>query len=380
MDIFSERYAEAILRHALGLARGDVLSINTEADNLDFAHDVARKAREITGNGSFIQTIENGKVISSDEVFSDFPISAKPTALLYIPVYREYGEIDAEKLTPAAIQRFRHLSDPLGNPAPSLAFAAAPAPSDAWGAVIEEDGDRMIPASLISSLLSLEEDSFISKLNEDSDLVVYERNELNKLDLCECRIADENGTDISFRFLPGSRFATTITELPSGKRFVPTVFASDIFRAIDPSSADGYITSTRPFMHFGRKVSSFSAAFRDGCITEFSTDEETGELFRTFLSLDQNAGRLSELSFSELSSGASDVDYFALPEWDRMRTVSLSIGGPRPESIGDDAGKANDSLVTLSIPVGTDQTEITATDSNGNEFTIMEDGFIPDEF
>ena len=63
MDIFSERYAEAILRHALGLARGDVLSINTEADNLDFAHDVARKAREITGNGSFIQTIENGKVI-----------------------------------------------------------------------------------------------------------------------------------------------------------------------------------------------------------------------------------------------------------------------------------------------------------------------------
>ena len=128
MDIFSERYAEAILRHALGLARGDVLSINTEADNLDFAHDVARKAREITGNGSFIQTIENGKVISSDEVFSDFPISAKPTALLYIPVYREYEEIDEKKLTPAAIQRFRHLSDPLGNPAPSLAFAAAPAP------------------------------------------------------------------------------------------------------------------------------------------------------------------------------------------------------------------------------------------------------------
>ena len=77
MDIFTSRYAEAILRFALGLDKGDVLSINTESDNLDFAHDVARLAREITGNGTFIQTIENGKVVSSDEVFSDFPITAK---------------------------------------------------------------------------------------------------------------------------------------------------------------------------------------------------------------------------------------------------------------------------------------------------------------
>ena len=153
MDILSSRYAEAILRFALGLGKGDVLSINTEADNLDFAHSVARLAREITGNGSFIQTIENGKVVSSDEVFTDFPISAKPTALLYIPVYKEYGDPGEKDLDPAAIQRFRHLSDPLGNPAPSIAFASAPAPSDAWGSAIEEDGDSALPAAAISAII-----------------------------------------------------------------------------------------------------------------------------------------------------------------------------------------------------------------------------------
>ncbi len=380
MDIFTSRYAEAILRFALGLGKGDVLSINTESDNLDFAHDVARLAREITGNGTFIQTIENGKVVSSDEVFSDFPISAKPTALLYIPVYREYGNPEEMKLDPAAIQRFRHLSDPLGNPAPSIAFASAPAPSDAWGASIEKDGDTMLPASLISSILSLEEDSFIGKLKEDSDLLIYDRDELNRLELTECSIRDENGTDISFRFLPGSKFATTITELPSGRRFVPTIFSSDIFRAIDPASAEGYMTASRPFMLFGRAVRSFSASFTGGMITEFSTDEKSGDHLRTFLSLDQNGGRLSELSLSEISSPASDVEYFALPEWDRMRTVSLTIGGPRPESIEGDSSYANDSLTTLSIPVGTNETLITARDKDGNEYTIMEDGFIPDEF
>ena len=380
MDIFTSRYAEAILRFALGLGKGDVLSINTESDNLDFANDVARLAKEITGNGSFIQTIENGKVISSDEIFSDFPISAKPTALLYIPVYREYGNPEEMKLDPAAIQRFRHLSDPLGNPAPSIAFASAPAPSDAWGASIEEDGDMMLPASFISSVLSLEEDSFIEKLKEDSDLLIYDKNELNRLELKEGRIRDENGTDISFTFLPGSKFTTTIAQLPSGRRFVPTIFSSDIFRAVDPASAEGYITSSKPFMFFGKAVRSFSASFKDGMIREFSTDEKSGDLLRTFLSLDQNAGKLSELSLSEISSPASDIEYFALPEWDRMRTVSVTIGGPRPESIEGNEMSANDSLATLSIPVGTAETLITASDADGNEYTIMEDGFIPDGF
>ena len=68
-------------------------------------------------------------------------------------------------------------------------------------------------------------------------------------------IADEEGTDITFTFLPGSEFETTLSVLRSGRRFVPTVFASDIFRAIDPHSAEGYFTITRPVMVFGHVIS-----------------------------------------------------------------------------------------------------------------------------
>ena len=156
MDILLERYAELIVKSALKLEKGDVLSINTEEENSAFAHDIAELAREITGNGTFIQTIENGKVVSSEEAYTDYPIDRKPTALLYIPVYHEYDQIDGERaLTVPEIQRFRHLADPLDNPLPSIAFAAAPVPSDAWGMMIDSDGGREIPASLISSLLSL---------------------------------------------------------------------------------------------------------------------------------------------------------------------------------------------------------------------------------
>ena len=64
-----------------------------------------------------------------------------------------------------------------------------------------------------------------------------------------------------------------------------------------------------------------------------------------------------------------------------MRSTALTIGGPRPESLKNEEARkeANDSLMTLSIPIGSDTAEITAYDESGNEYIIMEDGFIKEE-
>ena len=134
-------------------------------------------------------------------------------------------------------------------------------------------------------------------------------------------------------------------------------------------------------MLFGKRIGRMSLSFRNGKITEYSTDEKSGELMNLYLSQDQNAGYLSELSIAEESTKASSIDYFALPEWDRMRGISLTIGGPRPESLKTDAARrnANDSLVTLSLPIGSDTTVITAYDADGNEFVVAEDGFITED-
>ena len=66
---------------------------------------------------------------------------------------------------------------------------------------------------------------------------------------------------------------------------------------------------------------------------------------------------------------------------DRMRTIALTIGGPRPESLKDDEArsKANDSLLTLSLPIGSDTTAVYGYDSDENESVIMEDGFLTEE-
>ena len=376
-----ERYADIILRNALNLKAGDVLSINTEEENSVFAHLIARKAREITGNGSYIQNIENGKVTATEEAASDYAIEKKPTALLYLPVYRSYMKAERGKLfTAPEIQRFRHLSDPLDNSDPMIPFASAPVPSSDWGKVLDEDGDISLPSTLLSDLLGLGEDDYLAG-GEDTDLILYERDRLNGFNLKKGRIRDEDGTDLEFSFLEGSQFMSSIMVLPDGRKFIPTIYASDIFRALEKTSAEGYFTATKPFMLFGHIVRSFSARVEHGKITDFSTDSVSMPLFELFLEQDKAAGTVSELTLAEESTHASYIEYFALPEWDRMRGTSITIGGPRPESLKEMSARerANDSLVTLSIPVGSDTTEITAEDYDGNEYTIMEDGYIKED-
>ena len=377
MNMLMERYADIILRRALRLREGDVLSINAESENSDFAHLIARKAREITGNGSYIQNIENGKVTDTEEAASDFAIGKKPTALLYLPVYRKYGSAESGTLLSAPeIQRFRHLSDPLDISSPAIPFATAPVPSADWGSVL--DGDLRLASTLISDLLGLDEDDYLSE--GDDDIILYERDRLNGMELTGGRITDEEGTDLSFSFLPGSVFSCSVIQLASGRKFIPAIAASDIFRALDSASAEGYFTATRPFMLFGRIVRSFSARVEKGRITDFTADDETARLMELFLSQDENAGRVSELSLAEEGSRASAIECFALPEWDRMRSICLTLGGPRPESLATDEArrKANDSLLTLSIPIGSDASELICTGNDG-EIAVMEDGYIREE-
>lgn len=382
MDILLERYAELIVKSALKLEKGDVLSINTEEENSELAHSIARIARDITGNGSYIQNIENGKVTETEEAESEYPISQRPTALLYLPVYRAFGEVeDGKILTPPELQAFRHLSEPLDNPEPSIPFVTAPVPSEEWGRMLDEDGGIREASILLSDLLSLSEDTYLEERKEMEDIIIYERDRLNEGEYSGCRIEDEEGTDISFSFLPGSRFASSVSTLRSGRRFVPTVYASDIFRAIDPSSAEGYLTITHPIMVFGHVIRSLSCRVEKGRITDFTSDEESGRVFSLFLAQEENAGRISELVLAEEGTTAASMDIMALPEWDRMRGAALTIGGPRPESLASDEArrKANDSLLTLTLPIGSDTTTITAIAKDGGETVIMEDGFIRED-
>ena len=381
MNIFLERYADEILISSLGLKSGDVLSINTEECNSEFAHILAKKAREITGNGCYIQLIENGKVVATEEAATDFPIEKKPTALLHLPTYKEYEEIEDEKIYEAPkLQSFRLLSEPLFNPSPSIPFSSAPSPNKAWGKSLDDEGTASLASSLISDLLSLGEDDYLERTKSLKEILRYERDKLNKLELAQGRITTEEGTDLSFKFLDGSEFAITETSTSNGRLFTPTIFSSDIFRALNKTSLNGYLNITRPIMLFGKMITNLSVTFENGSIVDFSSDERSARLFSLYLKQDREAGKASMLSIAEETNPASFIEYFSFPEWDRMRTTSIVLGGPRPEGIKEEVkSETVDSLVYLYLPIGSDSMIIEASDNKGEEFTIVEDGILQEE-
>ena len=133
MDLLFDKYADAVIYSALEIREGDVLSINTEEDeSTPFAKLLAKKAKEITGNGSYIQRLEDGKIVDNFDYLSPFPLNKKPTAFVYIPLWKDYPILkrDVEFDAPL-LQGFRLLSDPLGNGEPSVPFVSCPLPGEA---------------------------------------------------------------------------------------------------------------------------------------------------------------------------------------------------------------------------------------------------------
>ena len=374
-DFYLNKYAEIILKRGLNLQKGDVLSINTEEENSEFAHLVAKAAHEITGLGVFINYIKDGKVEDTEEAMTEFPINKRPSALLHIPTYKSYEDIELDKEYSAReLQAYRLLSEPLTNQTPSTPYATAYLPSQSW----DEEEIDLNSSSLLSEVFSLEEDDVLSSMKESADILNYEKNKLNNLNLVKGRIYSEEGVDLEFEFLPHSHFETSEEITTNGRKFIPTLFTTELFRALDKNKTNGYLNITKPIMLFGKKLANLSIAFRNGRITEFSALEDNGKLFDLFLKQDSNALFASELIIAEENN--NDVDFFALPEWDRMRGCALTLGGARAKGLSDeDIDKLNDSLVTLTLPIHSSTLTIECEDDKGCEYTILEDGILTEE-
>ena len=99
-----------------------------------------------------------------------------------------------------------------------------------------------------------------------------------------------------------------------------------------------------------------------------------------YLRQDPLSGRASMITLSEVSSPLFDEDITLIPEYDRMRAISITVGGPKGVAVKEDDIKGTvDSLLSLSLPLGRESTVITALDKDGEEITIYSGGYFMDE-
>ena len=379
MDIFFDKYADAIIECALKIKEGDVLSINTEEENGEFAKLLAAKAKAITGNGSYIQRLEKGRIVENYDFMSSSPLTKDPTCFVYIPLFKAFPKLEGDREYDAAdLQSFKLLSDPLDNPPPTLPFVTCPLPTDDWDQVLDEYGSSS--SSILYNILSLERDDFISYLKRKEESVRYLVKFFNGLDLDKCRIADDEGTDLEFSFLKGSTFNSSFIETVTERVFCPTITSSDIYRLMDPTSLTGWLNISKPIVLWGEIITNLSIRFNGGKIVEYSSNPKGEALMDLYLRQDPLPGRASMITLSEVSSPLFDEDITLIPEYDRMRAISITVGGPKGEAVKEDDIKGTvDSLLSLSLPLGRESTVITALDKDGEEITIYSGGYFMDE-
>ena len=379
MDIFFDKYADAVVQCALKINNRDVLSINTEEEDGAFAKLLAAKAKEISGNGSYIQRIENGRIVESYDYLSSSPLTKSPTCFVYIPLFRSFPELEGDKEYDAAsLQRFKLLSDPLDNPPPSLPFVTCPLPSKDWDDKLEDYGSSS--SAILYNILSLEREDFLSLLKAKEESTEYLVKFMNKLNLSKCRIADDEGTDLEFSFLEGSEFHSSFIETTGKRVFCPTITSSDVYRLLDPTSLSGWLNISKPLVLWGKVIRNLSIKFSGGKIVEYSSSPQGEALLDLYLRQDPLSGRASMITLSEISSPLFEEDITLIPEYDRMRTISITIGGPKGESVGEgNIEHTIDCLLSLSLPLGRESTVITALDKDGEEITVYSGGWFIDQ-
>ncbi|MGN1164495.1 MAG: hypothetical protein ACI4S4_06820, partial [Candidatus Ornithospirochaeta sp.] len=173
MDLFYEKYADAIVHSLVSLDQNDILSINTEEEDAAFAKLLAQKAKAITNCGSYIQRLEDGKVVEEYDYLSDFPLRKTPTVFIFVCHFKPYPDLEVNSEFDAPLlQRFRLLSDPLGNSLPALPFITCPLPSKEWDDMTSDNGSSSL--SILYNILGLDDSDYLETMDRRNKNSMYQ--------------------------------------------------------------------------------------------------------------------------------------------------------------------------------------------------------------
>lgn len=374
MNRIDDKYIELILLSALRIEKEDVLSINAEESDIPFAYKLAKKAKEITGKGSYIQYLENGRVTETEEVEEDGE-NGKATALIHIPSYREKALIEENReYSPSELQAFFLLSDPIEDRVPSIPFINAYYPNES----LERESEKSIEelSEEIESVLSLNSHNPLEKNEERMRALLYDKETLNRLSLYKCRVQSHE-SDFSFEFADRSEFVSDVMETENGRRFIPSLLPSRIIRAIKRNTLTGSIRTTLPFSLFGEDVFDITLNYEKGSLVSFDGDERDINLFSLYLRQDPNASQPSAISLSNRMKAPIYGNRYGILDWDNSRGPFITLGGTKSELLrGIPSSFGVDSLVTLSLPIDSASLIITSENFYGNESVIYDSGLI----
>ena len=391
MELLLKRYAQLIIKVQLKLTEGDSLSINTEANTMQFARLLAKEACLTTHQSVTIVETNHGKVVQAypidppeNEIFRPavhtvvmchlFDLDTNPY-LVDINLAEAAAEV-------ATISKFGHLSDPVFlDRRIAVPWANVPYPGQRWAMeLLGKRSSEQEMWNLFSSLYRLDSDWASSFWEEQGNLLEYRKQALNTLGHAHVRFVSY-GWQLEAELASDTVWAGGRTVLASKRYFSPQLPIQSLHASLDSFSAQGSFTASRPFYVLGTEVTGAKFTVLDGKVTDWQAD--TGKpALDAFFSIDEGAGHVSELSIADNDTIESRYLQKSIhPHFGKEITTTVILGGFSLDTL---TGQSNDedirksklceSLVRLEIPVGDNHLAINLTTDDGQTHDVMIDG------
>ena len=376
MENFISLYSHYILHRLLRIQIGDKLSINCTEESLRAAHKIAHEAANFTQVETYIVFIEDGKVSSTELIKPDCEeIEATSVAMLNLACFNTPDNTD--DLSIVNLQEFKLLSEPIDTERRiSVPWAVCYYPTLKWaefcfgpGATVEQ---LELALSEILDFENLYHRDTTKHLHHATEVRIDDITSFNPVKI----ILKSSTCELELPIAKTSRVITSSTNV-KGRTFYSYCANNEITFTLDYSKANGKFSTTYPFRLFNKIFNNASFELENGVITNYKTDDD--ELFSKFLSIDKYSSKVGCLNIvDEYNNHAFFKSSLAIPELDRARSTSLTLGGVFSDALTTDKDLSFYSINTsdghLELPLGSRSLSIVLVNNDDEEKTILLDG------
>ncbi len=399
-----EKYARLAVRNGVNLQKGQELVISAPIECAEFARKVAKEAFEAGAKNVVVHySDEKLSRIRYDyadvTVFEDFPgwlaesrnlYARRGAAFISIAASDPdiFSGVDPQKIQTNARVSMENLKEYYEKSMSNrVRWCVLSVPTQAWADKVfpghspVEAQDKLWNA--IFKAVRCDQPDPVQAWQQHNTLLKQKVDYLNQKQFVSLHYRNSLGTDLTVGLPRNHIWSGGAEEDYYGVPFTANMPTEEVFTAPAKYTASGTLVSALPLNHNGSLIDGFSLTFHEGRIVDY-TARQGYETLKGIIETDEGTRYLGEVALVPFHSPISDMGLlFYNTLFDENASCHFAVGKAYPSCVQggeemdpaqlDEAG-INDSMEHVDFMVGTSDLSIIATDAQGNEITLFQNG------